>query len=59
MRAYVIVTGLIFALITIAHLVRIAAESTRFLTEPDFVMLTILAAALSVWAVVLLRRSSR
>ena len=59
MRAYLVVTGIIFALVTIAHIVRVAMESTRFVTEPDFVILTILAASLSVWAVVLLRRSNR
>lgn len=58
MKAYVITTGVIFALITIAHLARMAVES-RVLTEPLYLLLTILSAALAVWAVVLLRRPSR
>jgi hypothetical protein len=57
MKAYVITSGLIFALIAIAHLARVATESTRILHEPIFVVLTILAAALSIWAFVVLRRS--
>lgn len=56
MKAYIITTGAIFALITIAHIVRMATESTHVLREPIFLLLTILAAALSAWAVVLLRR---
>ena len=59
MRAYVITTGIIFALITIAHIVRLAMESTRVLTEPIFVLLTILSAALTVWAWLILRRLGR
>jgi hypothetical protein len=59
MRAYIITTGAIFALITLAHIVRLVLESTRVLTEPVFVLFTILSAALVVWAVLLLRRVSR
>ena len=59
MKAYIITTGAIFALITIAHIVRLVLESTRVLTEPIFVLFTILSAALVIWAVALLRRSSR
>ena len=55
MRAYIITTGAIFALITIAHIARLATES-HVLREPIFLLLTILAAALSVWAFVVLRR---
>lgn len=55
MRAYIITTGAIFALITIAHIARLATES-HVLREPIFLLLTILAAALSVWAFVILRR---
>ena len=58
MRAYVITTGLIFALITIAHIVRLVLESTRVLTEPIFVLFTILSAALVLWAITLLRRAT-
>lgn len=58
MKAYVITTGIIFALITIAHLARMATE-TRVLTEPLYLLLTLLSAALAIWAVVVLRRLSR
>jgi hypothetical protein len=59
MRAYIIITGIIFALITIAHLARLALESTRVLTEPVYVVFTILSAAIAIWAIVLLRRLHR
>jgi hypothetical protein len=58
MRAYTITTGVIFALVTIAHLLRMASES-RVLTEPVYILLTILTAALTGWAIYLLARSSR
>ena len=58
MKPYVITTGVIFALITIAHILRLAHESTRVLSEPIFLLLTILSAALTIWAVVLLRRTN-
>ena len=59
MKAYVITTGAIFAFITIAHIVRLATESTRLLTEPIFVLFTILSAALTIWAFLILRRLGR
>ena len=57
MKAYVITSGAIFALITIAHIAHIAME-THVLREPFFLLLTVLAAALSIWAFVVLRRVS-
>lgn len=58
MRAYVITTGIIFALITISHCVRMALEP-RVLTEPIYLLLTLLSATLAIWAVVVLQRMSR
>jgi len=50
MKAYVITTGLVFGLLTIAHLWRIAAEGLHLLTNPWWVGITVAAAALSFWA---------
>jgi len=58
MKAYMITTGIVFALIAIAHIARVATESTRILHEPIFLLLTVLAAGLAVWAFVVLRRVS-
>lgn len=57
MKAYIVTSGAIFALITIAHIAHIAME-THVLREPFFVLLTLLAAALSIWAFLVLRRVS-
>ena len=58
MKAYIITSGAIFALITVAHIARLAVETTHVLREPIFLLLTLLAAALSIWAFVVLRRVS-
>ena len=55
MKAYLIITGTIFGLITAAHIWRIFVESALLAREPWFMLLTILAAAMCVWAVRLLR----
>ena len=55
MKAYVITTGVVFALITLAHILRVIAEGPRLLTEPFWVLLTLATAGLSVWAWRLLR----
>ena len=49
MKSYIITTGVIFGLITAAHLVRIVVEP-YLATDPFYVVLTILAAGLCVWA---------
>ena len=55
MKSYIITTGALFALVTIAHLLRIVAEWPRFATDPFYILLTVTAAALSLWAWRLLR----
>jgi hypothetical protein len=55
MKTYVMTTGAIFGLITLSHLLRVVEEGRHVATDPFFVILTVLAAALSVWAFRLLR----
>jgi len=55
MKAYLVTTGIIFALITLAHILRMFAEGPRLAKDPVFLLLTLLAAGLSVWAWRLLR----
>ena len=55
MKAYILITGAVFGLITVAHLVRIIAEGPHLMTEPGWVLLTAAAAGLCVWAWRLLR----
>ena len=59
MRAYVLVSGLIFGVIVIAHLLRVVAESSALATDLHFIVLTLLAALLALWAAALLWRSRR
>ena len=59
MKAYIITTGIIFGLITVAHIMRFVLEGSRLATEPVFILLTLLSAALCVWAWQVLRRLSR
>lgn len=57
MRAYVLTTGVVFGLLTLAHLWRIAVEGMHLLTNPGWVGITLAAGALAVWAWRLLRVS--
>jgi len=56
MKPYVITSGGIFALITIAHILRMVSEGRHVASEPVFILLTLLSAALSVWAWLVLRK---
>ena len=59
MKAYLITTGTVFGLITAAHIWRAIAEGARVAADPAYIVLTLLAASLSVWAWCLLRHLSR
>ena len=57
MKGYIITSGSVFALLTLAHLWRIVAENRSLVSDPIFVSVTVMAAALSVWALLVLLRS--
>ena len=57
MKAYVITTGVVFGLLTLAHLLRIVGENPRLAADPFYMAITTASAALCVWAVVVLRRA--
>ncbi len=59
MRAYVITTGAIFGLLTVAHIWRIVAGETHLAREPVFLLFTVASVALCIWAWLVLRRSNR
>jgi uncharacterized membrane protein len=56
MKAYVIITGAVFGLLTVAHLLRIVWEP-HLATDPVFIVFTVASTALSIWAWYVLRRS--
>jgi hypothetical protein len=55
MRTYLLTTGVLFALLAVLHLWRVVAESASLGKDPWFLIITALAAAMSVWAFRLLR----
>ena len=59
MKAYVITTGSVFALLTLAHLLRIVVEGPHLAKDPIFLLITVAAGGLCVWAWRLLRLSTR
>lgn len=54
MRTYVTLTGIVFGMITLAHVWRVIVEGPGVLNV-WWILITILTAALSVWAFRLLR----
>jgi len=59
MKAYLITTGTVFALVIACHIWRVSAEGLQLARDPVFILLTLLAAALCLWAGWLPRQSSR
>ena len=59
MKAYVATTGVVFALLVVAHVWRVAVEGPHLMHEHSWVVITLLAAALSAWAFTLLWRARR
>ncbi len=57
MKAYLITTSTVFALITLAHFWRVSLEGLQLTKDPVFVVLTIATAGLSIWAWRLLKRA--
>jgi hypothetical protein len=59
LRAYLATTGALFAILAIAHLLRTIDESSRFATDPWFILegpgIGLIAGGLCVWAWALLR----
>lgn len=50
MKAYLIVTGATFALVAVAHVLRMIFEDGRLALDPWYVALTVGVIALSAWA---------
>jgi hypothetical protein len=59
MKAYVMTTGTVFGLLALAHLLRIFVEGRHLATNPLYILITLAAAGLCVWAWRLLRLSTR
>jgi hypothetical protein len=59
MKAYVLTSGSIFGLLVLAHVLRVIVEGPALARDPFFVIATIVAGALCIWAVRLLRLTPR
>ncbi|HMC28682.1 MAG TPA: hypothetical protein VKM56_12905 [Verrucomicrobiae bacterium] len=57
MRCYIMTTGALFGLITLLHIWRMIVEGRKLAADPWYILLTLIAAALAVWAWRLLRLS--
>jgi len=55
MRAYLVTTAVVFALLVLAHVARVVAEGWSVAMNPWFILTTIASAGLSLWGVRLLR----
>jgi hypothetical protein len=59
MKAYIMTTGAVFGLLTLVHIWRAIAEGARLATDPWYILITAVAAALCLWALRLLWRLPR
>jgi hypothetical protein len=59
MRTYLLVTAIVFALLALVHIWRAIEESSSLARDPWFAIVTVISAALSIWAFRLWRRAPR
>ena len=59
MKAYLITTGSLFGVLTVLHVWRIIEEGPQLARNPWWILITIAAAALAVWAWRLVRLAAR
>jgi hypothetical protein len=59
MKAYLLTTGTLFGVLALVHVWRAIDTEPQLASEPWYVLVTIIAAALSVWAFRLLRLAVR
>ena len=59
MKAYVMTTGTVFGLLVLAHVWRVIEEGPHLATDPSYIVITAMAAALCLWAWRLLRLMPR
>jgi len=56
MKAYVMTTGTVFGLLVVAHIWRVIEEGAALAKNPWYIAITIAAAGLFLWAVLVLRQ---
>jgi len=58
MKAYVVITGALFALLTAVHVWRFIVERSVG-SDPFFITVTVISTGLAIWAARLVARASR
>jgi len=58
-KAYLVTTSILFALIVVAHIAKVFAESTAVVKDPWFDGLTLLAIGMCGWALRLLTQKAK
>jgi tellurite resistance protein TehA-like permease len=59
MKAYVMTTGTVFGLLVVAHIWRVFEEGPHLAKDPSYILITLAAAALCLWAWRVLRLMPR
>ncbi len=59
LRCYVIATGIVFALMFVAHVARVFAEGNGILREPLIIATSVISLGFAVWAIFLLVKRPR
>ena len=59
MKAYVMTTGAVFGLLTLAHVWRVLEEGLHLARDPFFLLITLAAGSLCLWACRLLSSATR
>lgn len=59
MKIYVVVTGIAFALLAVAHIARIIMEGAQVLFEPIFVFTSAASVGITLWAIILIERDRK
>ena len=55
MRAYLLTTSVVFMLLVVAHLARVASEGWGPASSPAFIISSLLAVGMTAWALILLK----
>jgi len=58
-KTYVMITGALFGLLILAHIWRVIEEGPHLAGDPWFILITVTATVLCLWALRLLLRSPR
>jgi len=58
-RYFITASGIIFALMFVAHVARVLVEGTAILHEPIIIATSVISLGMTVWALVLLTKPSR